>query len=60
MDDQSFESTHVPGRRTFFKRFVTGLGVAIGAILGVPLAGLVRAPRVQQAHATVEGVRRSG
>ena len=33
MDDQSFESTQVPDRRTFFKRFVTGLGAAIGAIL---------------------------
>jgi menaquinol-cytochrome c reductase iron-sulfur subunit len=44
MDDQSFESPQVPGRRTFFKRFVNGLGAAIGAILGVPLAGLYALP----------------
>ena len=44
MDDQSFESNLVPDRRTFFKRFVTGLGTAIGAILGVPLAGLYALP----------------
>ena len=44
MDDQSFESTQVPDRRTFFKRFVNGLGAAIGAIVGVPLAGLYALP----------------